>query len=212
MEMTLPRPSQCTDALGRPESIRIGPPIIRSDDGVTGVVFPVSLQAGDGPAHFHDSIGFRVHATLEAGHIGMEAGLAACLVPAMATRRDIVVDGPLSPMLRESAGLYQSIYSTWNKNWRKGMISGAASELKPGTAPLPERSSAMFFSGGVDSMYTLLRLRDQVTHLVYITGFDTPPEHQAHAEIAVANARSTAADNNLGFILVETDARKFGDR
>ena len=75
----------------------------------------------------------------------------------------------------------------------------------------PRRGTACFFSGGVDSFYTVLTRRAELTHLIFVHGFDMPLDSDLR-EPAARVAREVAAAFGLELIEVETDVRHLIDR
>jgi hypothetical protein len=209
MGMTPHEPPARTDAFGRAESMVVGPPLARVGGGQTVVTYPVSLQAEeDTPRHWY-GLTFRVHREMATDTIGLAPGLAATLMPAMATRRDLRAAGPVSPLLLRGMARYQSIYHAWNHDYRTCRIVAEEVPDEPVAGP---RGVALLFSGGVDSMFALADGVSGLTDLVFVSGFDVAPDHGEHARMAVEHARAAAREHGLGFVEVETDARFSGDR
>ena len=207
--MTPHEPPARADAFGRPESFVVGPPLARVGGGQTVVSYPISLQSEGEPARHWYSLTFRVHREMEAEAIGLAPGMAATLMPAMASHRDLHGVGGVSPLLLRQMARYQSIYHSWNHDYRTCRI--AAEEARD--APIRgSRGEALLFSGGIDSMFALAAAEPGLTDLVYVSGFDVNADHGEHARLAVENARAVAASHGLGFVEVETDARFSGDR
>lgn len=95
--------------------------------------------------------------------------LAAALLPAMRSGEPLRLEPglTLSPQLLKNAERLQGIYSCWNPVLKVVPIEARA---KPGEAL--NRGAMSFFSGGVDSTYTFLKHRKDISHLVNIQGFD----------------------------------------
>lgn len=209
MGMTPHEPPVRADAFGRPESMIVGRPLVHVGGGQSVLSYPVSLQSdGDAPRHWY-SVTFRVHREMAADEVGLAPGLAATLMPAMATHRDLGVAGQVSPFLLRKMACYQSVYHAWNHDYRTCRIVAEEAPESPIAGP---RGVALLFSGGIDSMFALATAEPGLTDLVYVSGFDVNPDHGEHARMAVENARATAASLGLGFVEVETDARFSGDR
>jgi hypothetical protein len=66
-----------------------------------------------------------------------------------------------------------------------------------------------FFSGGVDSFYTLLKHREEVTHLIFVHGFDIALENEAVRSQASVMAREVAKELGKALIEVEADISPF---
>jgi hypothetical protein len=64
---------------------------------------------------------------------------------------------------------------------------------------------AAFFSGGIDSFFTLLE-RPDITHLIHITGFDVPIDRPERERAVVDSLRDAAARLGKQFVHVRTNA------
>ncbi|MBE3145128.1 MAG: hypothetical protein IMZ61_14600 [Planctomycetes bacterium] len=95
--------------------------------------------------------------------------VAAALLPAMLLGQKIEISPGLSmsPKLLDNLQTFQEIHHCWNPIFK--IIS-----IEATTSPSHSLySGAMsFFSGGVDSTYTFLKRLSELTHLVFIQGFD----------------------------------------
>ncbi len=95
--------------------------------------------------------------------------LAAALLPAMLRGEKLEVDNSLSvstKLLRNLSTL-QEIHNCWNPIFKIIPIEAATRAESP-----LNYGVASFFSGGVDSTYTLLKHLEEISHLVFIKGFD----------------------------------------
>src|SRR5439155_24685128 len=95
--------------------------------------------------------------------------LVASLIPAMSAGVALHVDGAVSPSLQLHLPTIQDIVSSWNGQFRKIAVKVAH--------PPCERQHGgtgvgCFFSGGVDSFYTLLKNLEEITTIVFVHGFD----------------------------------------
>lgn len=95
--------------------------------------------------------------------------LAAALLPAMLAGETIEVAPPLtvSPRLLENLAELQEIHHRWNPAFKVVTVRAQAAEGRP-----VNDGAIVFFSGGVDSTCTFLKRREELTHLVFIQGFD----------------------------------------
>lgn len=115
----------------------------------------------------------RVEATGAPLKLCPEALLAAALPLAMAQRQALQLD-PLD------SRLFESLPALLNRYQR---LPGRLQEIEVLSSPTTrseERASGVgcFFSMGVDSFYTFLECQDEITHLLWIRGFDSPPQLQ----------------------------------
>ena len=114
----------------------------------------------------------------------VEPFLAAALIPAMLKGERIEVDSenPVSPALLSNLNQLQEIYHCWNSslNIIEINVSGNADKFT-------NEGVASFFSGGVDSSYTLLKHLDEINHIIYISGFDFSSEKDDFSRIIERN-------------------------
>src|SRR5512138_890088 len=91
--------------------------------------------------------------------------VAAALLPAMLQGRELEVDPELgvSPKLLRNIATLQEIHHGWNPIFKIVPVRASTRVAGP-----PGRGALSFFSGGIDSLYTFLKRRDELTHLVFI--------------------------------------------
>ena len=134
--------------------------------------------------------------------------LAAALLPAMVRGEDLEVEAPLtaSPRLLANLARLQEIFHTWNPALTTVRISAAS-------APAEALSGGAFsfFSAGVDSTYTFLKHADELSHVVFIHGFDFYDQGESYRTAVERNARFVAG-HGVTLIPVETNFYPFGYR
>ena len=135
-----------------------------------------------------------------------DAFVAAALLPAMAEGRELVVDPALtvSPRLLRNLRTFQEIHNTWNPALR---IVPLKAVERP-SATLIDKSVS-FFSGGVDSLFTFLKKRAEIDHVVYIQSFDFPVDEASFGTALARNAAFVAAHGKT-VIPVATNSNDFG--
>jgi len=140
--------------------------------------------------------------------------LAAALLPAMRTGRDLVIDGVVSARLLAAVATVQDVFVTWDRAlrprdpwYRRIPVSAAATTDDPGPTG---RGTAAFFTGGVDSFFTAVRHRSDLDALVYVHGFDVAADSPIRSE--VTRRLADAADGlGLPLVTVETDLRRLSE-
>jgi hypothetical protein len=138
--------------------------------------------------------------------------LTALLLPAMRLGLPLELEAPVSTRLLEQASTFQEIFACWMDGYREVPVvspesAGAGSESVAGSG----RGVAAFFSAGVDGFHTLQRNLEDVTHLVYLHGFDIESERIAH-RLAMEDAVRRAADDvGRELIVMQTNVRDFSD-
>lgn len=96
----------------------------------------------------------------------------ALLLLAMQNGEDMDVEGSLSRKFHEGLDAYQRVFHGWFPE-RFKLVTIRCTSLRddiPDAAP----GFGAAFSGGVDSFYTFLSLREKLTHTVFMAGFDMP--------------------------------------
>lgn len=125
----------------------------------------------------------------------------------------VVLDGPVSPRLLETVPRIMDIFVRWGEAtgipMRRVVIEG-----QPMPAVRRGTASGAFFSGGVDSFFTLLRNRDRypptdcrhVRHLIVLHGFDVPLDAPLFQEVQ-EQAEATAHEMGARVVVLRTNAR-----
>jgi hypothetical protein len=95
--------------------------------------------------------------------------VAAALLPAMYLGKELEIDPVLSisPRLLENLQVLQEIHHCWNP-----VLKMIPIHAKTSPAEALNKGTLSFFSGGVDSTYTFLKHLKEISHLVFIKGFD----------------------------------------
>lgn len=98
-----------------------------------------------------------------------EPFLAAALLPAMLRGESLGMEPDLtvSPKLLKNVPVLQGIHRCWNPILRIVPVEARTRLVEP-----LNTGAMSFFSGGVDSTYTFLKRREEISHLVFIQGFD----------------------------------------
>jgi hypothetical protein len=144
------------------------------------------------------------------GKIPPEAMVTASLLPAMSLGADLRVEGKVCKFLLESLSLIQDIFIAWDASFRR--ISIEPSEPNEQEANEARNTSVgAFFSGGVDSFYTLLKHRDEITHLIFVHGFDVELTNRTLRDRISAANQKVAAEFGKTLVEVETNLRLFSN-
>ena len=130
------------------------------------------------------------------------------LPAAMRSGQPLRVEGAVSPRLLDALPSIQALFASWGLP-RVPVMTRRRRRRTPWR--LPRRGTACFFSGGVDSFYTVLTRRPMLTHLIFVHGFDLPLDSELRQPAALA-AREVAAALGLELIEVETNVRSLIDR
>lgn len=173
-------------------------------DSVHATEREVTVAVDDGRDHRQE-----VRYTVAGASFGPadDALLPLLLLPAVARGRTLRVPGEVSPRQLAALDSIQAHFQTWGRRFRPVEVVAQAG---PRRTPA-EDAAACFFSGGVDSFYTLLRHRDEISHLIFVHGFDIDLADAVRRRAAVGTARAVADRLGMGLVEVETTLRAFSD-
>lgn len=182
------------------ESIIVGAPRCSQQGDATIVSAPVTL----GPRR--QTIWYRV----EAGSVaaGAEPFLAATLLAAMAIGGRLKISGMVSDRLWRAIPTVQDIFDVWDPRFQRVSLE---TEKRRDPA-VTGAGVACFFTGGVDSWFTLLKHFDEITHLIYVHGFDIHLDDSPLRATVSTTIRGVAAALHKPLIEVETNLRTFADQ
>jgi polysaccharide pyruvyl transferase WcaK-like protein len=178
------------------------------------------LRCELGELSFHARVGgaekriwFRSESAIEPG---VEAALAAALMPAMRSGGTLTMSEPISPRVLRTQREFQGIQRAWSLGWEFGdpplcEVEVQAPTREPQRRPLTGRVAA-FFSGGVDSWATVLGEPD-LTDLIFVRGIDILENNQGEefADRVEARLRAAAAELGLPLHVVATNLRELSE-
>lgn len=140
--------------------------------------------------------------------------LAALLPLAMNTRSELVLNGTVSERLFMNSRQIMKILSGWFDHMQPVDIKADLSErVQQGS-----KAVGSFFTGGVDSFYTVLKNLElyqnesRITHLIYVHGFDIDVNNQKLFDIVKNEILSAVASLKLEPLLIKTNLREITDR
>jgi hypothetical protein len=114
----------------------------------------------------------------------------------------LFIDGDVDPVAVANAAKAQEVLHGWYPAFSLVDVEST------GSAPRePGPGVGCFFSGGVDSFYSVLRHYDRITHLVFVHGFDIPIGNEDLAQRARTAARESAKALEKPLIEVSTNLR-----
>jgi lipid II:glycine glycyltransferase (peptidoglycan interpeptide bridge formation enzyme) len=138
--------------------------------------------------------------------------LPLTLLPAMITDSRLKLPGRVSSQLLSTLPKVQDMFHLWGtRNWGAKFQHVPVDVDAQSKNAKPASGTACFFSGGVDSFYTLLKNTDKVTHLIFVHGFDITLANRALRAQASRAAREVAKELGKSLIEVETNLRSFSD-
>ena len=138
----------------------------------------------------------------------LETCLTAALVPALTKGGSLAVPGPVSQRLLAATPTIVDIFTSWYPMLRRVGIQDAVPVARD--VALGQRVGA-FFSGGVDSFYTFLKHREEVTDLIFVHGFDIRLDDAPLRRMTSEMVRRVASEFGKGVVEVETNLRSLLD-
>ncbi len=137
-----------------------------------------------------------------------ESRITATLLPSMKVGSDIVEGEPVSPKFLEAIDEIQDILCCWHSQFEKVDVRATPADKK--TTPVGGRVGC-FFTGGVDSFYTLLKHKDEIDDLIFVHGFDMSLQEAGLREKTSRTIREVATELEKETIEIETNLRTLLD-
>lgn len=142
-----------------------------------------------------------------------DALLPIALEPAMTIGGTLELPAGLSPLLRSSTTKIQDVLRSWAGAPGIPPLERVVIETsdRARAAPAAGRGVGAFFTAGVDSFYTMLKHRDEITHLVYVDRLDVAVDRPALRRASLEHVRAAAAACGKSLVEVDTNVREFSD-
>ena len=136
-----------------------------------------------------------------------DALLCLGLPLAMELGLDLQIDADVDAGLLENSTDIQKLLCDWYPGYRPVSVrAGTTLREYP-----PNRGTGLFFSGGVDSCFSLAASRNELAGLVTVIGADVTPEDTDRVEQLKAITRAAADHYGLRAVFVTTDIRRISD-
>jgi hypothetical protein len=132
----------------------------------------------------------------------LEAFVACAFLPAMKKGGALVAGGEVSQRLLDAVPRIAGVFRSWDSALHPLEICDVTSVVRN---PPQGDGIGTFFTGGVDSFYTLLTHRDEITDLIYVHGFDIPLENAPLREKVSRMVRRVASHFGKRAVEVETN-------
>ncbi|MEO5618219.1 MAG: hypothetical protein ABIS67_10640, partial [Candidatus Eisenbacteria bacterium] len=133
-----------------------------------------------------------------------EAFGSAFLLPALHHGRTLTLFDSVDPVWLGNVQQLQTICRRW---WGYRVRAPRATRGPAAKGEAPTGGRALFFSGGADSFYSLLRGGENLDCLITIQGFDIPVEDESRMSAVTTLVRSVAAEHGLPAVFVRTNLR-----
>jgi len=142
-------------------------------------------------------------------NVSADPFIAAFLPISMVLKEPLVVSAPGSKKLIEALPQIMKVYHSWNPRFQFIPVEVTQTEKRTSRSD----KVALFFSGGLDSFYTLSKLTNQSpqngipTHLVFVHGFDIALQNMALFNKAFSAVKDVADNLNREMVVVSTNVR-----
>jgi hypothetical protein len=139
-----------------------------------------------------------------------DAFAAAMLLPAMQAGQTLEIVPPLSPKLLFNLTRIRDVFHLWYPQFKRIEISARTLQVPE---PPAEPRAASFFSGGVDSFFTLLKYLKQqtlpapLTHILFMRGVETSLDRISGIEASERAVGEVAAALGIDYIAGESNIR-----
>ena len=183
--------------------------MLHNDESV--IVSDITVSSSPGGVELSaDLDGFRLWYRLPPGWPVAARGdafLAPAQLAAMSRGEALEFAAPttVSAVLLRGAANVQEVFNCWDPRLRRVALRAAAD-----TAPSPIEGIASFFSGGVDSAYTLHKRAAEITHLILVRGSDIGLGDDRLFEAVVRRAGEVASAYGKTLVVVETNSLELG--
>lgn len=149
---------------------------------------------------------FRYYGIGKPANVVGDAFLIAALIPAMQRHESLYVDKsiPVSKQLLANLMQYQEIYRHWYPELENIHVDAKTSVGNEGSG----QWSGCFFSGGVDSIYTVSQTLDQLDYLLLCCGLDIPVSEHRRWEKTRQLAKKFADEVGLELITITTNVKE----
>ena len=139
-----------------------------------------------------------------------EAKIAFALCSCMVTGSPLEVNGSISVRLLDAIPHIQDVFSCWYPHYQHIQLASVLPKTanKQGT----RGRTALFFSGGLDCWYSLIKHKEEITDLIFIWGYDIPLENTCLFEKTLSSQQKVARGMDKHLIVIRTNMRSFTDQ
>jgi len=147
-------------------------------------------------------------------HASADPFIAALLIPSMQLGETLTVNAPASPRLLRALPKIMAFCHNWNPRYK--IIEVRVSKERQENDST-SKAEGLFFSGGVDSFYSLKKLteqteRNRLSHLIFVHGFDIRLNDNMLFDTSYAAVKDVAAYYGKKLVLVSTNMREITDK
>lgn len=131
--------------------------------------------------------------------------LVGLLIPCMFIGEDLHIDAPISSRLFQSVQTIQNLIHEWYPDFH--LISATSSELHESKYPSKHPVTGAFFSGGVDSVYSLVKHQTQISDLILVHGFENSVQDEKLLDVTLRSVLPTVQKLNKKLLVIHTNLR-----
>ena len=136
-----------------------------------------------------------------------EAYLSGVILPCMkAGGGTLFAEGEVSKKFLRGLEVIQDIHHSWDTKLEQVAVKCESSATKE---PIKKGRVGAFFSGGLDSFYTLLKRQDTITDLIFVHGTDIKLDDTKLREAAATKIHEVALHFGKNLIEIETNISPF---
>jgi len=135
-----------------------------------------------------------------------EAWFCLAFLPSMKQGVDLCIDGSLSPKLLSATDRLSDIYCSWYPDFHRANLPDARTCDSP---QVLGKGVGTFFTGGMDSFYTLLKHRDEITHVIFVHGVDVGLRDTRLRRQVSDMLERVGREFGVGVIEIESNIRGF---
>jgi hypothetical protein len=139
----------------------------------------------------------------------LEAYIALALLPSMVKGGgELYTEGEVCEQLIPNLEVIQNVYSSWNTEFKHLELGG----VTPVQKQMAQNGRVgAFFSGGVDSFYTLIKNQEDITDLIFVHGWGFNYQNSTAHDKLSDSIRQTAAYFGKNLIEIESNFRDLLD-
>lgn len=128
----------------------------------------------------------------------------AFLVSAMAKGVTLRVEGAVSKVWKNNMQKLMELFHEW---WGYSVVEIEADDFSD-ASDIPAGHTALFFTGGVDSFYSLLRGEEKADQLIYVHGFDLTLDDELRFAEVRRHLRAIAEATGKRLLILKTNLRE----
>jgi hypothetical protein len=133
-----------------------------------------------------------------------EAFGSAMLIPALSKGESVVLQEPCDPRWLTNVDALQRV----TRDWWGFAIRRPQARARPTAESPPATGTALCFSGGADSFFSLLRFTKPIDYLVTVHGFDVKADDTVRFAMVEETTRTISAEIGAKAVVIRTNLRQ----